>query len=233
MMTRTIEQIVEALKSGEEPSRVLDCEIHLAVVGNPEFGWKGMPNHRVAAHLDEYLSAFRSVIDADDAIPDEVVPRYTASMDAALRLLPGGCYWLIGNGRAGGIEPLGGCMVFRPDNADDPMVETEAGNALMALLLAALEARQELAPIFADKGRFQELIREMRRPDIGDEADCITEADIVSDLAEPGWPESGEWLGIYSRLHEGGELTPRERERALAYYRTDDGQDVPPQFRLG
>lgn len=82
------------------------------------------------------------------------------------------------------------------------------------------------------KATFEAYFRELRRPDIGDDADEMTEKDFVCDLAEDGWPDSGKWLGTYSRLHDGGELTPRERLSALHYYNTDDGKEVPAEHRL-
>lgn len=85
---------------------------------------------------------------------------------------------------------------------------------------------------FLSKAAFETFIREFRRPDVGDDADTLTEADFVNDLAEDGWPDADIWLAIWCRLHEGGELTPREREQAVAYYRTQDGDTIPEEFRL-
>lgn len=81
------------------------------------------------------------------------------------------------------------------------------------------------------KAAFEEYIRELRRPDIGSDADEFTEADFVSDLAEDGWPDHEKWLDIHFRITTGGaELTPRERMCALHYYGTDDGDQVPQQY---
>jgi hypothetical protein len=62
-------------------------------------------------------------------------------------------------------------------------------------------------------------------------ADCYVEdhdkeEDYVSDLAEDGWPDHCKWLIIWNRLHDGGELTPRERECAVAQFQS--GEDFPP-----
>lgn len=83
-----------------------------------------------------------------------------------------------------------------------------------------------------NKQEFQAHIRKLRRHDIGDDADDLTEADFVCDLAEDGWPDHDLWIEIWVRLQEGGELTPREREQALAYYSCEDGDDVPAEHRL-
>jgi hypothetical protein len=53
--------------------------------------------------------------------------------------------------------------------------------------------------IFETKDAFEEYIRAMRRPDIGDDADTMTEADFVSDLAETGWPDYRKWDVIWQR----------------------------------
>jgi hypothetical protein len=79
----------------------------------------------------------------------------------------------------------------------------------------------------ATKAAFEQHIREMRRPDIGSDADELTEADFVLDLAEDGWPDHSAWTDIWVRLHEGGELTPRERKQALAYWAA--GEEYPPK----
>lgn len=97
----------------------------------------------------------------------------------------------------------------------------------------AYEAIMRAAPpvTFATKSAFEAHIREFRRPDIGDEADELTEADFICDLAEDGWPDHEKWIVIWCRVHEVGELTPREREQALAYWAA--GEDDPPvEMRL-
>lgn len=82
------------------------------------------------------------------------------------------------------------------------------------------------------KDEFVKHIRELCRPDIGDEADTLTEEEFICDLAEDGWPDYDKWLEIWNRLYTtGGELTVREREQALAYW--DSGEDYPSEeFRL-
>jgi hypothetical protein len=88
-----------------------------------------------------------------------------------------------------------------------------------------------LADACQTKEAFLAYIRESRRPDIGDDANNLTEADFVLDLAEPGWTDSEKWNDIWWRVHNGSELTPREREQALAYWAS--GEDAPAQeFRL-
>ena len=86
--------------------------------------------------------------------------------------------------------------------------------------------RDDISLACATKQSFESHIRALRRPDIGDDADTLTEEDFVSDLAEPGWPDFCRWLEIWDGLQKGGELTPRQREQALAYW--EAGEDYPP-----
>lgn len=97
---------------------------------------------------------------------------------------------------------------------------------------AVRAAIQETRIACQDKATFEAYIRAERRQFIGGDADALTEADYVSDLAEDGWPDCSKWLTIWARLFEGGELTPREREQALTYYATEDGDEVPKEYRL-
>jgi hypothetical protein len=76
-----------------------------------------------------------------------------------------------------------------------------------------------------NKSEFEQHFREMRRSDVGDEADGYTELDMVTDLCEDGWPDACGWMQIFMRIHDGGELTPREREQALAYWNA--GEELP------
>lgn len=88
------------------------------------------------------------------------------------------------------------------------------------------------AETFATKAAFETFIRQWRRGCVGDDADDLTEADFVLELSEDGWPDASEWCAIWCRIKDGGELTAREREQALAYWRTGDGDEVPDQFAL-
>jgi hypothetical protein len=93
------------------------------------------------------------------------------------------------------------------------------------------ERRAIVRNVCGSKADFERHIRELLRDNIGDDADTYSEADFVSDLAEDGWPDARAWLKIWVRLHEGGELTPREREQALAYWTA--GENLPaPEDRL-
>lgn len=140
-----MQNLIDKLGETAGADRVLDVEIHLAVFGNPSFGWKGPSGREVASTLREYLDAFRSVIDEDDAIPADVVPYYTASIDGAAKLIPEDMYWLAGVGRDSPEEPLGGAQVIHPET-DEELGGGEAPTVPLALCIAALEARLSLQP---------------------------------------------------------------------------------------
>lgn len=83
-----------------------------------------------------------------------------------------------------------------------------------------------IAAVVTSKSSFETYIRELRRSDIGDDADTLTEEDFVTDLAEPAWPDFCRWQEILGELIKGGELTPRQRTQALAYW--EAGEEYPP-----
>jgi len=77
------------------------------------------------------------------------------------------------------------------------------------------------------KDAFERCIRDLRRPDIGDEADEMTESDFLLELSEDGWPDFCRWGRAWLRIENGGELTPEERRKALAYW--EAGEDYPAE----
>lgn len=93
-------------------------------------------------------------------------------------------------------------------------------------LLAHIKALRERMAC-ESKSSFEEYFRELRRPDVGDEANELTELDMVTELTEDGWPDACGWMQIFMRIHDGGELTPREREQALAYW--EAGEELPDE----
>ncbi len=97
--------------------------------------------------------------------------------------------------------------------------------AMLTWYMFALRRAQEWRQAAASKSAFERYIRDLRRRDIGEDADGLTEADFLLDLAEPGWPDSGKWCAVWVRIKDEGELTPREREQALAYWHA--GEELP------
>lgn len=109
-----------------EPSRELDAAIDVAV----------FPDHRV---------------DGDHVIDrmgfGKPVPHYTASLDAALSLVPEGCGWISGWGQTRPDEPMGGAQITPSARYNGSFVsgeviaEAEAKTPAIALCAAALYAR--------------------------------------------------------------------------------------------
>ena len=64
--------------------RAIDAEVRMLLFGDCRYGMKGPPNAPVPGTLSEYVSAYRDLLNSDDALDDEVVPRFTASLHATL-----------------------------------------------------------------------------------------------------------------------------------------------------
>jgi hypothetical protein len=83
--------------------------------------------------LDEELAAKGSA-----RVPSPC-PRYTESLDAALKLAPEGAFWIIGCGRVRSGEPLGGAQIISPSGSE--LAEAEHDSPTIAFCIAALKAR--------------------------------------------------------------------------------------------
>lgn len=133
--------LLAKLRAATRPSRVLDFEIHLMLFGDPLWPATDMKG-RVTnpnAKMSDYLATYRDVIDADDQ--DFDFPRYTASIDGALTLVPEGKYWMIGFGRRAEPEPLGAAVFFEPRGSFDvPIAQAEAATVPLAICAAVIEA---------------------------------------------------------------------------------------------
>jgi hypothetical protein len=70
------------------------------------------------------------------------VPAYTASIDAALTLVPDGLGRMSGKGRTRDDEPLYGCILYADEGKGEAVAqaETDAGEAI-CICIAALRAR--------------------------------------------------------------------------------------------
>ena len=127
-------ELADLCERAGAPSRELDCAIKIATTGDTQFGscWPFHPEN--PPMLSEYVEHFRAVLDDDDAIPDSAVPRYTASIDAALTLVPGSD-WVLS---AGSYEP---CLATIY-SGDDRVAGSHgyAKTPALALVAAALRA---------------------------------------------------------------------------------------------
>lgn len=135
--------LIARLEAAEEPSRELDTEIWLACVpGTTRNQWSY--THVATGRLCD-INETRE-LQPDGCRRLVIVPNYTASIDAALTLVPDGMWWLIGAGRIRQKEPLYGAQILchdpDPPYTSDVIAEGEhdAGPAV-ALCIAALKAR--------------------------------------------------------------------------------------------
>lgn len=125
-------ELVERLERAEGPSRELDWAITLAVATATKdslgkvytLAWLGDPNRTTA----------RTDIDC---------PHFTASLDAALSLIPKGHCWQLKDGMFG-CEAIVWTLEGDYDDHGAP-TGTSAGHPALALCIAALHARREAA----------------------------------------------------------------------------------------
>lgn len=100
------------------------------------------------AAIAETIGRPRQICIGDGIItPQRWVPlnllRYTASLDAALTLVPEGTWWVAGFGRRTKAEPLGGAAIYYSTGLamGTLVAEAEAATPALALCAAALRAR--------------------------------------------------------------------------------------------
>lgn len=111
--------LIERIEAAEEPSRELDAEIARALSGNPTYHWY--------MHFDgEYSS-------------DATAPAYTASLDAAMTLVPEG-WGVMLNMSENGLHAQ--ARVFRSHPANFQS-DNEAATPALALCAAALKAQEQ------------------------------------------------------------------------------------------
>lgn len=142
-----ISLLIARAEAATGPDRVLDCDIRLTVLGDRPYGCLSVGHRPVGvAYLSGYVATYRDVLAADDVIEDDVVPRYTASLDAAATLVPEGCGWIAGWGQTRIDEPMGGACISRngrfigPSANYDVIAGADAPTPALALVVAALRA---------------------------------------------------------------------------------------------
>ncbi len=128
----TIPDLIARVEAAEGPDRELDVAIYLRIFGDRPFGCCGPFNNPKPGSLAGYHAAYKSVINSDDAIPDDVVPRYTSDLNAVVAMIPDGySRWAV-TGR-------NSATVGRPGNPETKWVF--AATPALALLAACLRAR--------------------------------------------------------------------------------------------
>lgn len=128
--------LAERVEASAGADRELDAEIRLAVLGDCPYGAIVGNRYQVigTGTLSGYVEAFREVLTDDDALHDDVVPRYTVSIDAAVTLVPDGWGWAYLDKSA--IVRLAGSMEHGM---------AEAANPARSIVSAALRARHQSA----------------------------------------------------------------------------------------
>lgn len=118
--------LIAALENAPRPERALDSLIALEI--EPE-RFKDLK-----LDADSNLGILAGIFG---------IAYYTASLDAALTLVPEGMWWLVGCGQINPTEPLYGAQIRRPgfSTGGEVVCETEHNHMAIALCLAALKAR--------------------------------------------------------------------------------------------
>lgn len=110
--------LIERLEKAAENTRRLFEEVYLAIRARP--CWD----------------------DGDDGYFFQQLLDVGAWESAALLLLPAGCGWIVGHGREGPGEPLGGARIHAGLSGTCPVLgEAEATTPALALCIAALKSR--------------------------------------------------------------------------------------------
>jgi len=143
-----IADLIARLEKAEGPSPHLDAEIALAILYP---GWVRHPHvgnecpDWVQREMWPSVEKFLAWRDHNEPVERAIAANYTASIDAALTLVPDGMWWLIGAGRIRQKEPLYGAQILRhdpdPPYTSDVIAEGEHdAGAAVALCIAALRA---------------------------------------------------------------------------------------------
>lgn len=114
--------LIEKLKAATGPDRELDRAI-FQIVADGKF-W---PEH----------SRYWRAASMSSREPLE----FTASMDAAVLLIPDGMFWVLGMGRTRPDEPLAGCSIVLPTDQINPVGQAEGDHLAICICIAALDAR--------------------------------------------------------------------------------------------
>ena len=127
-----IAALIARLEKASGADRQLDWEIATKVMGmKPAEG--NQPDWTLAMAYDGY---------AEDAL--RPTPYYTASIDAALTLLPDGRGWLLGRGHLTLTEPPYGARICSISDPDIEYGVGEGSTPAIALCIACLRARSAI-----------------------------------------------------------------------------------------
>lgn len=132
-----MQAIIDKLKSATSPSRHIDADIAVTVDA-AYYAKSDSPGNHQNGH----------VMGLSDGVPYRmtIAPNYTASIDAAVKLIPDGMFWTLCCGRTRPDEPLAGASIVKPDDLVNPVGEAEGDHLALCICIAALEARLSLQP---------------------------------------------------------------------------------------
>ena len=138
----TLEALLARVLEGEGPDRELDGEIEACLTGRVTHprdpGWTFEPQDvewKLARLADSPFISRAS----------RPAPFYTASLDAALTLVPNGYWWQISSGKRRHYDPQAGAELFFAGgpNRGDITVSADAATPPRALIAACLKVRME------------------------------------------------------------------------------------------
>lgn len=149
-ITLPADGIISRLQMAFGPDCDLDASIRVAITETIKTGddliYARERDHKGgdATHPGHYFIVSRSGASCITS------PLHTASVDAALLLLPSDCDWLIGRGQTIPDEPPYGVQVFPPNSGrmvemPPPLAESEHPHLAIAICIAALKARAVVA----------------------------------------------------------------------------------------
>ena len=132
-----MQAIIDKLKSTPGPSRHIDADIAVSADA-AYYAASDSPGNHQNGH----------VMGLRDGVQNRmtIAPNYTASLDAALKLIPAGKFWTLGCGRMRPDEPLAAASIVKPDDLVNPIGEAEGDHLAICICIAALEARLALQP---------------------------------------------------------------------------------------
>lgn len=121
--------LIARVEAARGPDRELDAEIARTL----------LPHN--AEHVARSRSGWSYRVFGPEGWDDEWTETrpYTASLDAAMALVPEGLFWTVAFGQLTPQEPLGGALISRRDGSD--VAQAKATTPALALTAAALRAR--------------------------------------------------------------------------------------------
>ncbi len=132
-MSKELDEIIEKLEKATGPDRLLDYAIEHPREEQPVQAFSRYFPAYCLSYV-EFADGFRKKI--------EYIPRYTASIDAALTLVPDGCLFVLDQNMPSLREGLTYANIRRP-GTELTLSYSMANTPALALCIAALRARSQ------------------------------------------------------------------------------------------